>query len=110
MVTSKKPSVQAKYFYRRGWTKELDVAFINVRAWQAELGHKQMNPRRPNKIASDYACSAVDVYSETSKPRDLYLRKLDILRQRYTTFRRILDEPGFSWNEATNLVLASKES
>ncbi|KAL0319840.1 UNVERIFIED_CONTAM: hypothetical protein Sradi_5245500 [Sesamum radiatum] len=110
MVTSKKPSLQAKYFYERGWTKEQDVAFINVLAWQAELGRKQINPHRPNEIALDNACSAVDVYADTSKPRDFYLSKLDILRQRYTTFRRILDEAGFTWNETTNRVLASKYS
>ncbi|KAL0434095.1 UNVERIFIED_CONTAM: hypothetical protein Slati_2743800 [Sesamum latifolium] len=86
-------------FYAKDWTKEQDVAFVNMLAWQAELGFKQTNPNCPNRVSLNYACSAIDVYAETSYPREFYLNRLDVLRRCFNTFRRILDEPGFTWNE-----------
>ncbi|KAK4400381.1 hypothetical protein Sango_1144200 [Sesamum angolense] len=110
MVNSKKPSTHAKYFYGKNWTKEQDLVFVNMLAWQADLGHRQTNPNRPSRVSLDYACGAVDVFAETSHPRQFYLDRLNVLCRRFYTFRRLLDEPGFTWNEVTNRVLAPKES
>ncbi|KAL0409556.1 UNVERIFIED_CONTAM: hypothetical protein Sradi_1890000 [Sesamum radiatum] len=110
MVNSKKQTTHAKFFYDRQWSKSQDVAFVNMLFDQARLGFRQSNPLRPNRISLDYATIAVNVFAETSHPREFYLNRLEVVRRRYNTFRRILDEPGFTWHEDTNRVLASKDA
>ncbi|KAK4438422.1 hypothetical protein Salat_0176500 [Sesamum alatum] len=88
---------------RKKRSKERDTCFINSLAWQAKRGRKQTNPEEPD-------LEIVNENSPIDFGLEFFASKLDLLRQRFTTFRRILQHPSFLWNVQTNRVLGSKEA
>ncbi|KAK4412866.1 hypothetical protein Salat_2933800 [Sesamum alatum] len=110
MVSRRRIRSQAKFFYTNRWTKAHDVAFINSLAWVAERGCEQSDANMPDAAGIRFATDIVNSFSPVQYGMEFYSARLDVLRQRYETFCRILSDPGFDWNPNTNRVIGSKES
>ncbi|KAK4413495.1 hypothetical protein Salat_2762100 [Sesamum alatum] len=109
MAAKKRVKPQSKFFYTRKWTKRVDQAFINCLAWQAERGYAQSNPDQTNLTALVFAQKAVNYDQDWDHDHEFYEGKLQLLRERYTTFDAILVNPAFIWDPEANKVQASKE-
>ncbi|KAK4421284.1 hypothetical protein Salat_2078900 [Sesamum alatum] len=109
MADKKRVKPQSKFFYTQKWTKEVDQAFINYLAWRAEHGYAQSNPDQTKLTALVFAQKAVNYDWDWDQGQQFYEGKLQLLRQRCTTFDAILQNPAFSWNTDTNKLQASKE-
>ncbi|KAL0451628.1 UNVERIFIED_CONTAM: hypothetical protein Slati_1140900 [Sesamum latifolium] len=103
MSNNRRPEAQSKYFYSAGWTKDQNNAFMNMLAWQGEMGHKQTNPNQPNQFSLEFASKAVDHWSEKTILMATYINKLQTLRLRYDTYKRILDDPSFLMEPTSQL-------
>ncbi|KAK4415944.1 hypothetical protein Salat_2701800 [Sesamum alatum] len=106
----KKFKSQSKWFYTPNWPRHRDIRFISCLAWYPEFGHKQVDLDALDLEAIDFARDYINERAEHDYCVDFYLVKLHLLRQCYTTFKRIVDDPAFCWNPLTNRVVGSKAS
>ncbi|KAK4412535.1 hypothetical protein Salat_2900600 [Sesamum alatum] len=107
MGVKKRVKAQSKFFYTRTWTKDVDQAFMNCLAWEADRGRAQSDANRPNLTALGFAQRAVNVYAHWDHGLDFYESKLGLLRKRYEAFGKLLHNPGFTWDVETNTVRAT---
>ncbi|KAK4434856.1 hypothetical protein Salat_0648500 [Sesamum alatum] len=110
MVNKRRVKPQSKYFYSPRWTKRHNNAFINSLAWQGSCGRKQNNPENVDVYGIEFAMGVVNGFSPVTFNYDFFEAKLEFLRKRFTTFRRILTDMDFYWNANSNRVLVSKEA
>ncbi|KAL0401585.1 UNVERIFIED_CONTAM: hypothetical protein Slati_4188400 [Sesamum latifolium] len=90
MAHNRRPLAQSKYFYSRTWDKKQDNNFISMLAWQGNFSNKQTNPDDPNWEALEFAKGVVDLFSRKDIPMATYVKRLEILRKHYETFKCIL--------------------
>ncbi|KAK4421788.1 hypothetical protein Salat_2129400 [Sesamum alatum] len=110
MVKWRRFKLQRNFFYTPRWPKERDTCFINSQAWQAGRGRKQTNPEQPDLDSLSFAQAIINESSPIDFGIEFFNSKLELLRQRFTTFRRILQHPSFLWNAQTNRVIAAKKA
>ncbi|KAL0401178.1 UNVERIFIED_CONTAM: hypothetical protein Slati_4147700 [Sesamum latifolium] len=77
---------------------------------RALRGHKQTDPERPDEEGITFAQEIINSAAEKDFSVEFYLTKLHLLRQRFTTFKRILEDPSFIWNAKSNRVIVPKET
>ncbi|KAK4428807.1 hypothetical protein Salat_1180600 [Sesamum alatum] len=82
----------------------------NTKRPKARKGYTQRNPARPNGHALDFAIRNLEDFSGKNNPRDLYVRKLNLLRLLYDTFHCLLHDPAFTWRVETNRLIAEKDA
>ncbi|KAK4416658.1 hypothetical protein Salat_2491300 [Sesamum alatum] len=102
------PRPQSYYFYPTRWTKHVDMAFIQALYYKAVRGQKQLL-RTPNMDSLNYARSIVNACFNWSSKYVIFKRRLERLRLRFSTFKSIIDSPGFQWDRRTNFVSAIDE-
>ncbi|KAK4425204.1 hypothetical protein Salat_1714300 [Sesamum alatum] len=95
---------QKRNFYSGRWTKYHDTAFINALCWKADKGFTQHDPLRPNKMALEFTSNVVTRMWNWKFNEETYAWHLERLRTRYLTFKAILENPAFVWDEERNVV------
>ncbi|KAL0435076.1 UNVERIFIED_CONTAM: hypothetical protein Sradi_0215500 [Sesamum radiatum] len=98
---------QSRWFYSPSWTKNHDRVFITAMYSQARRGHKQVT-RTPNMHSLTYAVDAVNNHFGLTLNYKVAKKRLERLRLRYNTFRRLITDPGFSWLPEDNYILAAE--
>ncbi|KAL0441048.1 UNVERIFIED_CONTAM: hypothetical protein Sradi_0043700 [Sesamum radiatum] len=88
------PLPQARFFYTYRWSRACDKAFIRGLYRQARNGHRQVG-RTPNMHALSFASHFVNYVADWNYKYKVLKHRLNRLRLRHNTFRRILATPGF---------------